>query len=70
MSYVSAALMSAAHAKGDHNPAAMAQRMGVPYLTAYRWATGRNKPGPAGLAAIERAYGLTPAALLHQGTAA
>ncbi|MFD3829700.1 hypothetical protein [Streptomyces sp. NPDC058621] len=70
MSNVSATLVSAAHAKGDTSPAAMAARLGVPYLTAYRWATGRNQPSPAGLAAIERAYGLTSAALLRTGAAA
>ncbi|MFF7295340.1 hypothetical protein [Streptomyces sp. NPDC008265] len=70
MSDVSAALLYAAGRKGDHTTAAMARRMGVPYLTAYRWVTGRNAPGPAGLAAIERAYGLTSAALLPRQVAA
>ncbi|MFE4210269.1 MULTISPECIES: helix-turn-helix transcriptional regulator [Streptomyces] len=70
MSYASEALLAAAHRRGDHTTAAMAKRMGVPYLTVYRWATGRNQPGPAGLAAIERAYGLTSAALHPRQVAA
>ncbi|MFF2922759.1 helix-turn-helix domain-containing protein [Streptomyces celluloflavus] len=70
MSYAPHALLAAAYAAGDRNPADMARRMGVPYLAVYRWATGRNSPGPAGLAAIERTYGLTPADLMREGTAA
>ncbi|MFK0233758.1 helix-turn-helix domain-containing protein [Streptomyces vinaceus] len=70
MSDVSRALVAAAHARGDHTTADMARRMGVPYLTVYRWATGRNVPGPAGLAAIERTYGLTSATLLAGPVAA
>ncbi|MET9468517.1 helix-turn-helix transcriptional regulator [Streptomyces sp. NPDC006544] len=70
MSFASDALIYAASARGDHTPAAMAERMGVPYLSVYRWVTGRNAPGPAGLAAIERTYGLTSAALLTGRAAA
>ncbi|WP_404959061.1 helix-turn-helix domain-containing protein [Streptomyces sp. 147326] len=66
MSHVADALLSAAHARGDRTTADMARRMGVSYLAAYRWTTGRNAPGPAGLAAIERAYGLTSATLVRQ----
>lgn len=61
--YRPAALLDAAHAAGDATTAEIAARLGVPYQSAYRWTTGRNAPGPGGLAAIERAYGLTPAAL-------
>ncbi|WP_406013019.1 helix-turn-helix transcriptional regulator [Streptomyces sp. NBC_00984] len=70
MSFAPAALVAAAQAKGDQTPADMARRMGVPYLAVYRWATGRNAPGPSGLAAIERTYGLTPAALIREDAAA
>ncbi|GAA3237102.1 helix-turn-helix transcriptional regulator [Streptomyces lavendulae] len=70
MTHVSTALVAAGRARGDNSTADMARRMGLPYLTVYRWTTGRNAPGPAGLAAIERAYGLTTAALIHRGTAA
>ncbi|MFE5674502.1 helix-turn-helix domain-containing protein [Streptomyces erythrochromogenes] len=70
MSYASEALLFAARKRGDHTPADIARRTGVPYLTAYRWTTGRNRPGPAGLAAIERAYGLTSAALNPRQAAA
>lgn len=70
MSTASQALIYAASTRGDHTTIAMAKRMGVPYLTVYRWVTGRNTPGPAGLAAIERTYGLTSAALLPQQVAA
>ncbi|MFI5808913.1 helix-turn-helix domain-containing protein [Streptomyces sp. NPDC051561] len=70
MSYAPAALLAAAEAAGDRTPADMARRMRVPYLAVYRWATGRNAPSPAGLAAIERTYGLTPADLLHEESAA
>ncbi|MFD9600234.1 helix-turn-helix domain-containing protein [Streptomyces sp. NPDC059970] len=70
MSYAPAALVAAAQAKGDRTPADMARRMGVPYLAVYRWATGRNAPSQAGLAAIERTYGLTAAALIREDTAA
>ncbi|MFH8403764.1 helix-turn-helix domain-containing protein [Streptomyces sp. NPDC018019] len=70
MPYASAALRAAATKRGDHTPAAMARRMGVPYLAAYRWATGRHAPSPAGLAAIERAYGLTAADLVRKEVSA
>lgn len=70
MSHVSEALVAAASARGDDTPAEMARRLDVPYLTVYRWVTGRNAPSPAGLAAIERTYGLTSAALLPQQAAA
>lgn len=70
MSHVSEALVAAAHARGDHTTADMARRMGVSYLAAYRWATGRNAPSPAGLAVIERTYGLTSAALHPRPVAA
>lgn len=67
--YSPEALISAAEERGDHTAADMARRLGVPYLAVYRWVTGRNSPGPAGLAAIERAYGLTPAALIREAAA-
>ncbi|MEV5509023.1 helix-turn-helix domain-containing protein [Streptomyces orinoci] len=70
MSYASGALVAAAAARGDHTPADMARRMELPYLTVYRWATGRHVPGPAGLAAIQRAYGLTADDLLSEDRAA
>ncbi|MFE7115465.1 helix-turn-helix domain-containing protein [Streptomyces sp. NPDC057654] len=66
MSFAPGTLLDAAHKAGDHTPADMARRMGVAYLTAYRWATGRTTPSPRGLAAIERTYGLTPADLMRQ----
>ncbi|MET9291147.1 helix-turn-helix transcriptional regulator [Streptomyces sp. NPDC003077] len=68
--YVPAALLVAAEGLGDRTPADMARRMGVPYLAAYRWATGRHAPNPSGLAAIERAYGLTAADLMREDSAA
>ncbi|WKU45999.1 helix-turn-helix transcriptional regulator [Streptomyces sp. VNUA116] len=70
MSYAPAALVAAAQAKGDRTPADMARRMNVSYLAVYRWAKGKHVPGPAGLAAIERAYGLTPAELMREDAAA
>ncbi|MDN3056210.1 helix-turn-helix transcriptional regulator [Streptomyces sp. SRF1] len=70
MSYAPAALLAAAQNAGDRTPADMARRMGVPYLAAYRWATGRHAPSPSGLAAIERTYGLTAADLMREGDAA
>ncbi|MFE7316438.1 helix-turn-helix domain-containing protein [Streptomyces sp. NPDC057555] len=70
MSYTPVALLAAAREAGDQTPADMARRMNVPYLAAYRWATGRNAPGPAGLAAIERTYGVTPTDLLREDAAA
>ncbi|MFI0739316.1 helix-turn-helix domain-containing protein [Streptomyces sp. NPDC021100] len=70
MSYVPSVLLSAAYARGDRTPADMARRMGMPYLAVYRWATGRHTPGPAGLAAIERAYGLTASDLMREDVAA
>ncbi|MGW1770670.1 helix-turn-helix domain-containing protein [Streptomyces sp. NPDC002104] len=70
MTYAPAALLAAAQARGDHTPADMARRLGLPYLAVYRWATGRHAPSPAGLAAIEQAYGLTTAALFRQEAAA
>ncbi|MEU1674065.1 helix-turn-helix transcriptional regulator [Streptomyces roseifaciens] len=70
MSYAPAALVAAAQAKGDRTPADMARRMGVSYLAVYRWTKGLHAPGPAGLAAIERAYGLTPAELIREDAAA
>ncbi|MGW7431832.1 helix-turn-helix domain-containing protein [Streptomyces sp. NPDC054861] len=70
MSYAPAVLRAAAEKAGDATPADMARRMGVPYLTVYRWVTGRNAPGPSGLAAIERTYGLTPADVMRGEAAA
>ncbi|MFE3905465.1 helix-turn-helix domain-containing protein [Streptomyces sp. NPDC059153] len=70
MPYAPDALIAAAQAKGDHTYADMARRIGMPYLAVYRWATGRNAPSPAGLAAIERTYGLTTAALIREDAAA
>ncbi|MFD8948963.1 helix-turn-helix domain-containing protein [Streptomyces xanthophaeus] len=70
MSFAHEALIYAARVRGDHTTADMARRMGVPYLTVYRWVTGRNTPGPAGLTAIERTYGLTSAALFPRQVAA
>ncbi|MER6196735.1 helix-turn-helix transcriptional regulator [Streptomyces sp. NPDC001586] len=70
MSFAHEALIYAAGRRGDHTTADMARRLGVPYLTVYRWVTGRHTPGPAGLAAIERTYGLTSAALFSRQAAA
>ncbi|MGW3057712.1 hypothetical protein ACWC98_17575 [Streptomyces goshikiensis] len=70
MSFTYSTLICAAGRRGDHTTADMARRLGVPYLTVYRWVTGRNAPGPAGLAAIERTYGLTAASLFSQQAAA
>ncbi|MFB7899951.1 helix-turn-helix domain-containing protein [Streptomyces xiamenensis] len=61
MAYTPAPLLRAATALGDRSAADMARRLDVPYLAVYRWITGRAAPSSAGLAAIERAYGLTPA---------
>ncbi len=65
MSYAPSRLVSAAHAAGDRTPADIARRLNVRYLSAYRWTTGRHAPGPEGLAAIERAYGLTAVDLIR-----
>lgn len=70
MSYAPDALLDAARKAGDRTPADMARRMKVPYLAAYRWATGRHAPSPSGLAAIERTYGLTSADLMREDAAA
>ncbi|MFD7510170.1 hypothetical protein ACFV5N_12630 [Streptomyces sp. NPDC059853] len=64
MTYTPAPLLRVAHARGDRSAADIARRLDVPYLAAYRWTTGRATPGPAGLAAIERVYGLTSADLI------
>ncbi|MFD6873248.1 MULTISPECIES: hypothetical protein [unclassified Streptomyces] len=70
MSFASEALIAAAEARGHHGPAEIARHLDVPYLNVYRWVTGRNTPSPAGLAAIERTYGLTSDALIAQEIAA
>ncbi|PNE42731.1 helix-turn-helix domain-containing protein [Streptomyces noursei] len=64
MDYTPAHLIAAAHAHGDHTTADIARRLGVPYVSAYRWVTGRHAPGPKGLATIERTYGVTAAKIL------
>ncbi|MEK2473848.1 helix-turn-helix domain-containing protein [Streptomyces yunnanensis] len=63
MAYTPAHLIAAAQTHGDHTTAEIARRLGVPYVSAYRWVTGRHAPGPEGLAAIERAYGVTAATI-------
>ena len=64
--YTPAHLIAAAQAHGDHSSADIARRLGVPYVSAYRWVTGRHAPGPAALAAIERTYGVTAATILAE----
>lgn len=66
MGYKPAHLISAAEAHGDSTCAEMARTLGVPYISAYRWYTGRNSPNAQGLAAIERAYGVTAAEILTE----
>ncbi|MFH8530501.1 hypothetical protein ACH4GE_19025 [Streptomyces tendae] len=56
-------LRSAAAAKGHNTVAAIAREIGSPYNTVIRWTQGRGTPGGHALAAIERSYGVTPAAL-------
>ncbi|MEF3114515.1 helix-turn-helix transcriptional regulator [Streptomyces chrestomyceticus] len=70
MSYTPAHLIAAASTRGDNTTAEIARRLGVPYVSAYRWLTGRNAPGPHALAAIERAYGVTAAEILVEENAA
>lgn len=53
-------LVGVAAARGDDRPARIAERVGMPYSSVYHWTRGRP-PGSAGLAAIQRAYGLTAA---------
>ncbi|MEU1082347.1 helix-turn-helix transcriptional regulator [Streptomyces sp. NPDC005908] len=57
------ALRRAAIDHGDTSAAAIARRLGMPYGTVIRWTSGRAAPSGPALAAIERAYGLTPAQL-------
>ncbi|MGW2591991.1 helix-turn-helix domain-containing protein [Streptomyces sp. NPDC001515] len=56
-------LRSAAAAAGDSTVVAIAERIGIPYVSVRRWTSGRGEPKGPALAAIERAYGITPAAL-------
>ncbi|MFE1070961.1 hypothetical protein ACFW5W_06995 [Streptomyces sp. NPDC058783] len=56
-------LRSAAAAKGHTKVTAIARELGLPYGTVITWTQGRCAPAGPALAAIERAYGVTPAAL-------
>jgi hypothetical protein len=56
-------LRSAAAAKGDNSTAAISRRLHAPYATVIRWTSGRSVPAGPALASIERAYGITAAAL-------
>ncbi|MFF9284832.1 helix-turn-helix domain-containing protein [Streptomyces griseosporeus] len=58
-----APLRNAAAQRGHYNVTAIARELGLPYQTVIRWTAGRNVPGGPALAAIERAYGVTAAAL-------
>ncbi|MYY08796.1 XRE family transcriptional regulator [Streptomyces sp. SID4919] len=63
MSFTVTPLRTAAAAHGDHSAAAIARRIGAPYPSVIRWTSGRSVPAGPALALIERAYGVTPAAL-------
>ncbi|MGW4727632.1 helix-turn-helix transcriptional regulator [Streptomyces shenzhenensis] len=63
MSFTPVPLRTAAAAKGDNSVAAISRRLHTPYATVIRWTSGRSIPAGPALAAIERAYGVTPAAL-------
>ncbi|MGW2130419.1 helix-turn-helix domain-containing protein [Streptomyces coelicoflavus] len=56
-------LRTAAAAKGHNTVAAIAREIGSPYNTVIRWTQGRGTPAGPTLATIERAYGVTAAAL-------
>ncbi|GGW68241.1 helix-turn-helix domain-containing protein [Streptomyces griseoloalbus] len=63
MAFDLTALRVSALDKGDTTAAAISRRIGVPYATVIRWTSGRGVPAGPALAAIERAYGITPARL-------
>ncbi|MET8399611.1 helix-turn-helix domain-containing protein [Streptomyces sp900116325] len=56
-------LRAAAAALGDNTAVSIAARLNTPYVTVQRWTSGRGIPAGPALAAIERAYGITPADL-------
>lgn len=60
-----ARLLAAIAAAGDLTDAAIARRLGVNPSTAWRLRNARTVPATSTLAAIERAYGLTPAQLFR-----
>ncbi|MFE7638332.1 helix-turn-helix domain-containing protein [Kitasatospora sp. NPDC057518] len=69
MSYQHERLVCAARAAGDRTDSDIAERLKVAPVTAWRLRTGRTTPAGRTLAAIERAYGLTPADLLSSEAA-
>ncbi|MFF2014037.1 helix-turn-helix domain-containing protein [Streptomyces sp. NPDC058195] len=56
-------LRVAAAARGDHTIRAIAARLHAPYPSVRRWTSGTAEPRGIALAAIERTYGVTAAAL-------
>ena len=60
MKYDHLRLRIAAASQCDHTAAAAARRLSCPYASVNRWWRGASPPDPAGLLAIQRAYGLTP----------
>jgi DNA-binding transcriptional regulator YdaS (Cro superfamily) len=62
-------LRAAAAELGDNTAVAIAARLNCPYATVRRWTSGRGIPAGPALAAIERTYGVTPAALFPADTA-
>ncbi|MEV4966695.1 hypothetical protein AB0886_09845 [Streptomyces sp. NPDC024062] len=63
------ALRVAAAEAGDNSVVAIAARLELPYVTVRRWTSAAGQPNGPALAAIERVYGVTPAALYPQPTA-
>ncbi|MEW2573615.1 helix-turn-helix transcriptional regulator [Streptomyces sp. NPDC047070] len=57
-------VLAAARAAGDTTDKALAARLGVSPVTAWRLRTGKCAPGVRTLAAIERAYGVTAAQVI------
>ena len=58
-------LLDVIETAGDLTAEAIARRLGVSPVTAWRLRTGVGLPSARTLAAIERAYGLTPAQLFR-----
>ncbi|MFS0695088.1 helix-turn-helix domain-containing protein [Streptomyces nitrosporeus] len=64
MSYDRTQLLAAAHRAGDQHWTDLIPRLGVSRATAYRLWTGRGEPKATTAAAVQAAYGVTPADLV------
>ncbi|MGW3511213.1 XRE family transcriptional regulator [Streptomyces sp. NPDC000994] len=64
MQYDRALLRRAARGTGDKTPAAVARRIGVGRMAAWRLWNGHGTPAATTAAAVERAYGIPATALV------